>query len=61
MWLCVLLLVFGAVQGQDEAAAAAEGEVAEASEGAEAAEGKSAEGGDEEAWQYVEFLKTDVK
>merc|ERR1712128_70860 len=52
-WLCVLLLVFVAVHGQDEAAAGAEGEAAEA------AEGKSAEG-DEEAWQYVEFLKTDV-
>ena len=60
----MLLLVFGAAVGQDEAAAAAEGEVAdvaEASEGAESAEGKSGEGVDEEAWQYVEFLKTDVK
>jgi len=45
-----LLLVFVAVNCQDEAAAGAEGE---------AAEGKSAEG-DEEAWTYVEFLKTDV-
>ena len=50
----MLLLVFVAVHGQDEAAAGAE------EEAAEAAEGKSAEG-DEEAWQYVEFLKTDVK
>merc|ERR1712128_256744 len=52
-WLCVLLLVFVAVHGQDEAAAGAEGDVREA------AEAKSAEG-DEEAWQYVEFLKADV-
>ena len=47
----MLLLVFVAVHGQDEAAAGDE---------EEAAEGKSAEG-DEEAWQYVAFLKTDVK
>eukprot|EP00092_Neocalanus_flemingeri_P045096 GFUD01050237.1.p1 GENE.GFUD01050237.1~~GFUD01050237.1.p1 ORF type:complete len:620 (+),score=241.14 GFUD01050237.1:78-1937(+) len=64
-WLCVLLLVSVAVQGQDEAAADAEGEVAGAegevagAEG-EAAEGKSAEDGDEEAWTYVEFLKSEV-
>eukprot|EP00092_Neocalanus_flemingeri_P032486 GFUD01035332.1.p1 GENE.GFUD01035332.1~~GFUD01035332.1.p1 ORF type:complete len:621 (-),score=246.52 GFUD01035332.1:464-2326(-) len=64
-WLCVLLLVCVAVQGQDEAAADAEGEVAGAegevagAEG-EAAEGKSAEDGDEEAWTYVEFLKSEV-
>ena len=48
----MLLLVFGTVMGQDETADAAEGA---------AVEGKSGEGGDEEAWQYVEFLKTDVK
>eukprot|EP00092_Neocalanus_flemingeri_P080997 GFUD01101095.1.p1 GENE.GFUD01101095.1~~GFUD01101095.1.p1 ORF type:complete len:623 (-),score=238.28 GFUD01101095.1:389-2257(-) len=67
MWEClsVLVLVCVAVHGQDETDAAAEGEVAsgaegEAAAGAEDAGGKSAEGGDEEAWEYVEFLKADV-
>jgi len=58
-WLCVLLLVFVGVYGQDETAAGAESEAA-GGEAAEGAEGKSAEEGDEEAWNYVEFLKSEV-
>merc|ERR1712123_96591 len=50
-WLCVLLLVLAVAQAQDDAPA--EGDAA-------GAEGKSAEDGDEEAWQYVEFLKGEV-
>jgi len=56
----VLLLVFVGVYGQDETAAGAESEAA-GGEAAEGAEGKSAEEGDEEAWNYVEFLKSEVK
>ena len=52
--LCVLLLIVGAVKGQDDPATVAE-------EGVEAAQGEAADEGDEEAWQYVEFLKADVK
>jgi len=54
----VLLLVFGAVQAQDDAAAAATEGDAAADDAA--AEGKSAEDGDEEAWIYVEFLKGEI-
>merc|ERR1711892_99099 len=62
-WLCVLLLVLAVAQAQDDAPAegdAAEGDAAGGD--AAGAEGKSAEDGDgdEEAWQYVEFLKADV-
>jgi len=46
-----LLLVFGAVHGQDDAAAETNGADAE---------GRTTESGDEEAWQYVEFLKANV-
>jgi hypothetical protein len=53
-WLCVLLLIVGAVKGQDDAATVAE-------EGVEADQGEASDEGDEEAWQYVEFLKADVK
>jgi len=65
----VLLLVFGAVQAQDDAAAAGDGGAAgdgdaaadgDAAEGDAAAQGKSAEDGDEEAWIYVEFLKSEI-
>ena len=47
-----MLLVFGTVFGQEDAG----GGKGEVSEGAQ-----EAGGGDEEAWQYVEFLKTDLK
>ena len=47
-----MLLVFGAVHGQDDAAAETNGVDAE---------GRTTESGDEEAWQYVEFLKANVK
>jgi len=62
-WLCVLLLVLAVAQAQDDAPAegdAAEGDAAGGD--AAGAEGKSAEDedGDEEAWQYVEFLKGEV-
>jgi len=62
-WLCVLLLVLAVAQAQDEPEAAADGDAAggDAAGGdAAAAEGKSGGEGDEEAWQYVEFLKADV-
>jgi len=52
-WLCVLLLVFATVHGQDEASSDEEQET-------EVVAGKSADDGDEEAWQYVEFLKTEI-
>merc|ERR1740124_1086790 len=58
-WLCVLLLVLAVAQAQDDAPVegdAAEGDAAGGD--AAGAEGKSA--GDEEAWQYVEFLKGEV-
>jgi len=58
-WLCVLLLVLAVAQAQDEPEAAADGDAA-VGDAAAAAEGKSGEDGDEEAWQYVEFLKADV-
>jgi len=59
----VLLLVLAVAQAQDDAPAegdAAEGDAAGGD--AAGAEGKSAEDGDgdEEAWQYVEFLKGEV-
>ena len=47
-----MLLVFGAVHGQDDAAADTNGVDAE---------GRTTESGDEEAWQYVEFLKANLK
>merc|ERR1712013_88115 len=51
-WLCVLLLVVAAAQAQDAPAGDAAGDDAAT---------RNAEGeGDEEAWQYVEFLKTEV-
>jgi len=59
-WLCVLLLVLAVAQAQDEPEAAADGDAAAAGDDAAAAEGKSGGEGDEEAWQYVEFLKADV-
>merc|ERR1711872_489306 len=55
-WLWVLLFVVAVAQAQDapaEGEAAAEGEADAATRDAEAE-------GDEEAWQYVEFLKTEV-
>ena len=60
----MLLLVLAVAQAQDDAPAegdAAEGDAAGGD--AAGAEGKSAEDGDgdEEAWQYVEFLKGEVK
>merc|ERR1712013_571503 len=51
-WLCVLLLVVAAAQAQDPPAGDAAGDDAATRD----AEGE----GDEEAWQYVEFLKTEV-
>ena len=45
-------------QDAPEADAAA-GDVADAA--GDAAEGKSGGEGDEEAWQYVEFLKSEIK
>jgi len=59
-WLCVLLLVLAVAQAQDEPEAAADGDAAAAGDDAAADEGKSGGEGDEEAWQYVEFLKADV-
>ena len=56
------MLVFGAVQAQDEGAAA-EGAAAakrDADANDAAAAGKCAEKGDEEAWIYVEFLKNEI-
>merc|ERR1712013_803246 len=53
-WLCVLLLVVAAAQAQDPPAAA--GDAAGDDAATRDAEGE----GDEEAWQYVEFLKTEV-
>merc|ERR1712013_352630 len=59
-WLCVLLLVVAAAQAQDPPAddgdAAAAGDAAGDDAATRDAEGE----GDEEAWQYVEFLKTEV-
>jgi len=55
-WLWVLLFAVAVAQAQDapaEGEAAAEGEADAATRDAEAE-------GDEEAWQYVEFLKTEV-
>ena len=46
------MLVFGTVWGKDDAGGG-DGQVDEVA--------KEAGGGDKEAWQYVEFLKTDVK
>ena len=53
-WLLVALLLVVAANGQDETDADGDAEAGEAA-------GKSEEGGEEEAWQYVEFLKADVK
>ena len=47
-----MLSVFGAVHGQDNAAAETNGVDAE---------GRTTVSGDEESWQYVEFLKANVK
>merc|ERR1711872_504770 len=55
-WLWVLLFVVAVAQAQD---APAEGEAAAEGEADAATRDASAEG-DEEAWQYVEFLKTEV-
>jgi len=55
-WLWVLLFVVAVAQAQD---APAEGEAAAEGE-ADAATRDAAAEGDEEAWQYVEFLKTEV-
>jgi len=52
-WLLVVMLLFVAANGQDETASDGESEAGEAA-------GTSEEEGEEEAWQYVEFLKTDV-
>merc|ERR1712013_114356 len=52
-WLCVLLLVVAGAQAQDPPAA---GDAAGDDAATRDAEGE----GDEEAWQYVEFLKTEV-
>ena len=46
MWLCVILSLLGAVVGQE-------------SVGEEATDGKGK--GEEEVWEYMEFLKSDIK
>merc|ERR1712013_182466 len=59
-WLCVLLLVVAAAQAQDPPADDGDATAAGDAAGDDAAT-RDAEGeGDEEAWQYVEFLKTEV-
>merc|ERR1712142_1250064 len=55
-WLWVLLFAVAVAQAQD---APAEGEAAAEGE-ADATTRDAATEGDEEAWQYVEFLKTEV-
>ena len=51
-WIVVLLLLSVGVQGQDDGSSPADGGSGESEDSA---------GGDDEAWQYVEFLKTEVK
>jgi len=50
-WIVVLLLLSVGVQGQDDGSSPADGGSGESEDSA---------GGDDEAWQYVEFLKTEV-
>merc|ERR1712168_1671179 len=50
-WIVVLLLLSVGVQGQDDGSSPADGGSGESEDSA---------GGDDEAWQYAEFLKTEV-